>query len=194
MDLDISLKLYKTGYIAGNFHKCSCENARQKCTETSRLMIRAMSQLFEEGSSEEILVAMRTVLEHTDEPPFWSQKVIPFAETVLSVLIPLREQRLLFTPEGKPEERLTAALFLRWCDLASLKWLAFTLQASNRARRLMRTRYDEDACARYTATDLERLGHYLSGYMVNLENEMYDFPTAHYNLHIGIADVIKKLL
>jgi hypothetical protein len=153
-----------------------------------------MSQLLEEGSSEEILSALKTALERADESPFWGQKVIPFAETVLSVLVPLREQQLLFTPEGKPEERLTPELFLRWCDLANLKWLAFTLQSSNRSKKLVRTRYDEEACGRYEQTDLEQLGRYLSGYMVNLENEMYDFPSAHYNLHIGIADVIKKLL
>jgi hypothetical protein len=185
--------LYKTGYIGKNFYSAVPQTHRVTA-HNEPPMIRTMSQLLEEGSSEEILSALKTALKRADEAPFWEQKVVPFAETVLSVLVPLREQKLLFTPEGKPEEKLTAELFLRWCDLANLKWLAFTLQSSNHSKRLMRTRYEKGACERYAEMDLERLGHYLSSYMVNLENEMYDFPSTHYNLHIGIADVIKKLL
>jgi hypothetical protein len=185
--------LYKTGYIGGKFLQRQPCGHLENCPYESP-MIRTMSQLLEEGSSEEIISALKTALDRADEAPFWGQKVVPFAETVLSVLVPLRKQKLLFTPEGKPQQRLTPELFLRWCDLANLKWLAFTLQSSNRSQKLMRTRYDEEACERYTAMDLEPLGQYLSGYMVNLGNEMVDFPIAHYNLHIGIAGVIKKLL
>jgi hypothetical protein len=157
-------------------------------------MIRTMSQLFESGSETEILDALHVSLKNSNESPFWTEKTIPFAQAILSVLIPLREQHLLFSPEGTPESTLSATLFLKWCDLYSLRALAFILQKSNTAEILRSTQYDIASCEKYEPINLEVLGSYLSSYMVDLENEMADFPITHYNLHIGIADLIKKLL
>lgn len=157
-------------------------------------MFKTMRQLLSEGSRDEIIAAMRLTLSTTDEAPFWADKSLPYVEAILSALIPLREQGLLFTPEGRPQEKLTPALLLSWCDLLSLKSLAFTLQSSNEHGKLLRTQYDEQRASTYETIDLKALGSYLSSYTVNLENEAEDFPIAHYNLHIGITDVIKKLL
>lgn len=157
-------------------------------------MIRSMTQILANESVESIENALRAALERSDESPFWSQKVMPLAHAILSVTVPLRDQGLLFDPEGNPVQTLTPELLLRWCDLVSLKTLAFILQHSNQAGMLARTKYTEDMAKHYAAVDLSDLGNYLSGYMVNLENEAEDFPIAHYNLHIGIADVLAKLI
>jgi len=157
-------------------------------------VIRTFSQILAEGTSEEILAALQAALDKADESPFWATKVIPLAEAVLSVLIPLRDRQLLFTPEGEPQETLTPELVLRWCDLVSLKTLAFTLQKSNDSGQLERTKHSAEEARRYRHVDLETLAKYLGSYTVDLKNESLDFPIAHYNLHVGISDVLSKLM
>ncbi|MDD4854525.1 MAG: hypothetical protein PHQ22_04055 [Sulfuricurvum sp.] len=155
------------------------------------MILSSMSTLLKSGNSDTILGAISSTLERSDEAPFWRQKTLPYVEAILSVLIPLREQKLLFDPEGNPHEILTPALFLRWCDLMSLKTLAFTLTKSNDMGKLVRTKIISEV---YTPIDLEILGTYLSGYTVNLINETLDFPIRNYNLHIGISNLISKIL
>lgn len=151
-------------------------------------------ELFKHAEQEEILKVIADELEKRNESPFWKDKVVPFSEAILSVLIPLRDNKLLFTPEGKKAELLTPELFLEWSDFLSLKMLAFTLQKSNDANKLLRTSLDTAECERYKAIDLSVLGAYLSQYTVNLEKEELDFPIANYNLHQGVSNVIKSLL
>lgn len=155
------------------------------------MLLHSMSSLLKAGETSAIVGAISTALERSDEALFWRQKSLPFCEAILSVLIPLRTQKLLFDPEGKPHNELTPELFLRWCDLLSLRTLAFTLAKSNHAGKLLRTKIDTD---KYEPIDLEILGKYLSGYSVNLENEMVDFPITNYNLHIGMTTLITKIL
>lgn len=150
-----------------------------------------MRTLLSKGEMQPVLSAIEAALERSDEAPIWKQKTLPLAEAVLSVLIPLREQGLLFDPEGKPSHELTAELFLRWCDLLSLKTLAFTLAKSNAAHTLVRTKIN---AGHYTPVDLEILGRYLCGYSVNLNDEWVDFPISNYNLHIGITTLLSKIL
>lgn len=147
--------------------------------------------LLASGDMSAILGALSATLDRLDEAPFWRQKTLPYAEAILSVLIPLRDQKLLFDPEGNPHEILTPALFLRLCDLMSLKTLAFTLAKSNDMGKLVRTKIISEA---YTPIDLEILGTYLSDYTVNLVDETLDFPIRNYNLHIGISNLISKIL
>ena len=155
------------------------------------MTLHSMPTLLATGNSTAILGAISTTLERSDEAPFWRQKTLPFVEAILSVLIPLREQKLLFDPEGTSHETLTPSLFLRWCDLMSLKTLAFTLAKSNDQGKLIRTKITAQT---YQPIDLEILGKYLSGYTINLEDELIDFPIRNYNLHIGISDLISKIL
>lgn len=150
--------------------------------------------LFARACEEEIMTVIRQAVEASGESPFWAEKILPFSGAILSALIPLQQQGLLFTPEGRPQNDLTPELFFRWCDLVSLKSLAFTLQKSNEAGRLVRTKHDENSANAYEGIELERLGTYLSGYGVNLEDESADFPIAHYNLHQGVTTVLKGLL
>ncbi len=157
-------------------------------------MKEATYELFAKGSIEEIVETIETELKNRNESPFWRDKVAPFSEAVLSVLVPLREQKLLFNPEGKEEQKLTPELFFRWCDFVSLKMLFFTIDASNEAGELVRTQLPKERCSRYEPIDLEKLAAYLVRYSVNLKNEALDFPIANYNLHLGVANVIKSLL
>lgn len=157
-------------------------------------MILSMSQLFEKGSQEQITSALKVALDNANESPFWAEKILPYAEALLCVLIPLREQNLLFTPENTPCTTLTPDLFISWCDLMSAKTLAFTLQESNTKGKLTRVKIEEERANTYEVINLEVLGKYLAHYTINLDKEWDDFPIAHYNLHIGISDVMKKLV
>ena len=151
-------------------------------------------ELFKNGSLENIIEVLDAELQTRNESPFWRDKVVPFSSAILSVLIPLRENGMLFTPEGSAVDELTPELFLKWSDFVSLKFLAFTIQQSNENGKLLRTRLDEEICKKYEKIELKLLGDYLSLYTVNLENESLDFPIANYNLHQGVSNVIKSLL
>lgn len=155
------------------------------------MILHTMDTLFRSGDHSLILGAVSTALEKSDEVPMWKQKTLPYVEAILSVLIPLRDQNLLFDPEGNSHDNLTPALFLRWCDLMSLKTLAFTLAKSNETGKLVRTKIKNGD---YSPIDLEILGKYLSSYTINLEDEWQDFPITNYNLHIGITALIEKIL
>jgi hypothetical protein len=133
-------------------------------------------------------------LQTRSESPFWADKVVPFSEAILSVLVPLREQNLLFNTQGKVADRLTPELFLEWSDFVSLKMLAFTIQKSNVAEELLRTNIAQEDAKNYEQIDLTLLGDYLARYTVNLEDENLDFPISNYNLHQGVSNVIKSLL
>jgi hypothetical protein len=158
------------------------------------MILHSMATLLSSGNLKEIINAISAALERSDEAPFWQQKSIPYCEAILSVLIPLREQRLLFDPEGNPHPLLTPALFIRWCDLMSLKTLAFTLAKSNNEGKLVRTHITPDAAKSYVPIELETVGKYLSSYSVNLKDEWIDFPTRNYNLHIGITSLLAKII
>ncbi|MDD5717639.1 MAG: hypothetical protein PHW64_07525 [Sulfuricurvum sp.] len=158
------------------------------------MILHSMSTLLKAENNAAILGAIATALERSDEAPFWREKSLPFCEAILSVLIPLRAQNLLFDPEGRPHAELTPALLIRWCDLLSLKTLAFTLALSNKEGKLLRTKFSPDLCSTYQPIDLEILGKYLSGYSINLQDEWIDFPITNYNLHIGMTTLIAKIL
>ncbi len=151
-------------------------------------------ELFESATVEEILEILQNELQKRNESPFWRERVVPFSEAILSVLVPLRDRGMLFDPQGVSASLLTPELFFAWSDFLSLKTLAFTLQRSNEAGVLLRTKLKEDECRKYKPIDLTSLGAYLSKNRVNLENEYLDFPISSYNLHQGVSNVIKSLL
>jgi len=151
-------------------------------------------ELFKNATVENIVLEIETELKTRNESPFWADKVVPFSRAILSVLVPLRENDILFSPEGKYRDSLTPELFLEWNDFVSLKSLAFTIQKSNFSGELLRTSLDEQSSKRYSEIDLSLLGDYLSKQNVNLEDEALDFPISTYNLHQGVSNVIKSLL
>ena len=151
-------------------------------------------ELFKNEKLDTIVDKITSELALRNESPFWADKVVPFSTAILSVLIPLRDKGLLFDPQGNSLDTLTPEDFLEWSDFLSLKTLAFTLQMSNEANELLRTKIDKQMCQTYTNIDLKLLGDYLSRYTVNLEFENLDFPISNYNLHQGVSNVIKSLL
>jgi len=151
-------------------------------------------ELFKSDTKENILNILENELETRNESPFWADKVIPFSEAILSILIPLRDANMLFNPEGNEVHELTPELFFKWSDFVSLKTLAFSIQKSNIAHELLRTKLNDDICKKYENIDLKLLGDYLARYTVNLEDENLDFPISSYNLHQGVSNVIKSLL
>ena len=157
-------------------------------------MNQATLELFNSKSADDIATALDITLQSRNESPFWMDKVIPFSKAVLSILIPLREQKLLFDPQGKFQEDLTPELFLEWMDFVSLKMLAFTIQKSNESASLLRTSLSQEECLRYQAIDITLLADYLSKYSVNMQDESLDFPIANYNVHQGVKNVVKSLL
>jgi hypothetical protein len=151
-------------------------------------------KLFKSANIDTILEVLANELANRNESPFWKDKVVPFSEAILSVLLPLRDANMLFDPQGEAVLELTPELFFEWSDFVSLKTLAFTLQKSNEAGVLIRTRLSDEVCKRYAPVELKILGAYLSKNRVNLENEFLDFPISIYNLHQGVSNVIKSLL
>ena len=147
--------------------------------------------LLQNSSQKEILENIEDKLRKSDEADFWKEKIIPYSEAILSVLLPLKEQNLLFSPEGKIVNSLDSELFYRWSDLVCLKTLAFIIQQSNEQNKLLRTDYKN---VDYKTIDLEKLGIYLSSNKVNLVDEdSLDFPISIYNLHQGMLTIIKNL-
>ena len=151
-------------------------------------------ELFRTKNIEEIIDILDAELKTRNESPIWTERLIPFATAILSVLISLRDKNMLFSPEGKLEKELTPELFFKWSDFVSLKTLAFTIQKSNSEGKLLRTELDDSTCQEYEEIDLKLLGDYLSANNVNLEDEFLDFPISSYNLHQGVSNVIKSLL
>ena len=151
-----------------------------------------LTNLLQNSSLKEILEVVEAKLKISEEADFWKEKILPFCEATLSVLIPLKEQNLLFTPEGKIVMSLDSLLFYRWSDLVCLKTLAFIIQQSNEQNTLVRTDYKD---VKYEVINLEKLGVYLSSNRVNIVDEdSLDFPMSIYNLHIGMITIIKNLL
>ena len=151
-------------------------------------------KLFENENVNTICDVIEKELATRNESPFWADKVVPFSKAILSVLVPLRDNKILFNPQGGLEEKLTPKLFLEWHDFVSLKTLAFTIQMSNEKGELLRTTLTQVQCEKYEYIDLKLLGDYLGKYMVNLEYEDLDFPISNYNLHQGVSNVISSLL
>jgi len=151
-------------------------------------------ELFKNESVESIVDVIAKELESRNESPFWADKVVPFSRAILSVLVPLRDNGLLFDAQGDAQSELTPELFFEWNDFVSLKTLAFTIQKSNAEGKLLRTNLDDAECEKYKEIELKELGDYLSYNNVNLESEQLDFPISSYNLHQGVSNVIKSLL
>jgi len=157
-------------------------------------MTKESYELFKSSDVKTVVDVIEAELKTRNESPFWAEKVVPFSSAILSILIPLRDNNMLFDSQGKAVNELTPELFLEWSDFVSLKMLAFTIQKSNAVGELLRTNLNEELCKEYKEIDLKLLGDYLAHYTVNLEDELLDFPIAHYNLHQGVSNVIKSLL
>ena len=154
-------------------------------------MMKTLKMMFEENNAKQLTDALELGLKNNNESPFFAGKVTPLVEAIFSVVVPLKEQGLLFNPEGKKIEYFNFEEFLQWTDLVSLKNLYFTIKESNEKGNLTRVQFDG---SHYKSINLEILSDYIKRYNIHLEFEEEDFPIAHYNLHTGVASVIKELV
>lgn len=152
------------------------------------------NELLKSASKEKILKELDTKLQNSKEAEIWTSKVIVYTSAILSILIPLREQNLLINPEGRVLKELNCDEFFRWCDMVSLKTLAFRIEASNEASMLTNSRYELCDAEKYKSIDLEELAHYLVTCKVDLEDIDKDFPIVQFNVHRGVTQLIKELM
>lgn len=145
-------------------------------------------------SSEHFLARLQEALDASQESDFWKKSLIPATKTILATLLSLQSQGLLFTPEGKPLKQLTLTELLRWYDLVSLKSLAFILDQSNQAQKLLRTTYTEEQAARFTPLSLEALSAHLIQYSIALDDELADFPNRFYVQHQELGHIVNRLM
>jgi len=154
--------------------------------------MKTLNELLVNSSREEILELYAIALDKSEEEDFWKEKIIPYVDAILSVVLPLRDQKLLFTPEGRTVDIIDEEFYYRWADLMCLRTMAFILEESNAKVSLCRTDYKD---VNYEPIDLQTLGEYLSLYRVNLDDEdSLDFPVSNYNLHTGMLTTIKTLI
>ncbi len=147
--------------------------------------------LLQNKSKDELLEILAQKLDSSDEADFWKEKIIPYADTIFTILFQLNEQNLLFNPEGEIVELLNSELFFRWSDLVCLRVLYFILKQSNQKNELVRTKYKNKT---YKFINIEKLENYLFQNRINIiDEDILDFSIATYNLHIGINSIIKNL-
>ncbi len=147
--------------------------------------------LLQNSTSDEVLKVLSEKLDNSDEANFWKERIIPYVKTILTLLMPLQEQKLLFTPEGEEVDILNDQLFFRWADLVCLRVLYFIIKQSNERNELLRTKHKNKS---YKFIDIEEVENYLVQNKINITDEdSLDFPVATYNLHIGVNSIIKNL-
>jgi len=154
-------------------------------------MMKTLKMMFEKNDINQLTQALELGLKNKNESPFFAGKAIPLVEAIFSVIIPLKEQNLLFNPEGKKIEHFDFKEFLLWTDLVSLKNLYFTLKESNEKGELTRVSFKAE---NYKIVNLDVLTDYIKRFNIHEEYEEEDFPIAHYNLHTGVTSVIKELV
>jgi len=154
-------------------------------------MMKTLKMMFEEENIKQLTQALEIALKNKDESPFFAQKVTPLVEAIYSVIVPLKKQDLLFNPEGKKIEKFDFKEFLEWTDLVSLKNLYFIIKESNEKGELVRVGFKSN---NYEKIDLETLKDYVKRYNIHEEYEEEDFPIAHYNVHTGVASVMKDIV
>lgn len=84
------------------------------------------------GSADEISDIIGNMLEQGGDNAFWSGRALAMMKGLLSVLIPLKDNNLLFTPDGKRVDLLTFSLLQEWIADINLKKLYFTVKVANK--------------------------------------------------------------
>ena len=135
-----------------------------------------MNKLLNKGTINDIKIELEKRLSTSSHSDFWAKKVLPMSSAILSVLIPLRDQKKLINPELEAIELLSIDELVKWSDLVSLRGLYFFLKT------------------KWTIIDLKPLEEYLHFYNVSLEDPYAEFPIRHYNLNIGIGSVLQDVM
>lgn len=83
------------------------------------------------GSADEISDIIGNMLDQSGDNAFWAGRALAMMKGLLSVLIPLKNAGLLFTPDGEKVEILTFSLLQEWISANNLKKLYYTIKVSN---------------------------------------------------------------
>jgi len=151
-----------------------------------------MNELLQTITLQQLQEELKKRLLKSSHADFWNQKVLPLSEAIFSLILPLRDQGLLFNPETKKVNKLSIDEVLRWTDLVSLRNLYFILKKSNDMGYLIDTEYAKDD--KYAPIDLTIIENYLHFYNVDLNNPIAEFPIRNYNLNQGIGSVLEDLM
>jgi len=88
--------------------------------------------LLSKGNADEISDIIGNMLEQGGDNAFWSGRALSMMKGLLSVLIPLKDAGLLFTPDGEKAEILTFSLLQQWIADIHIKRLYFTVKVANK--------------------------------------------------------------
>jgi len=88
--------------------------------------------LLSKGNADEISDIIGNMLEQGGDNAFWSGRALSMMKGLLSILIPLKDAGLLFTPDGEKAEILTFSLLQKWIADVNIKRLFFTVKVANK--------------------------------------------------------------
>ena len=125
------------------------------------------------GGADEITDIIGNMLDTSGDNAFWSGRAITAMKALLSILVPLRDMGLLWTPDNKKAPILTFSVLNEWLgDLQSLKTLYFTIKRSNELGYLDKLDvFTEEEVNRYKPIDYKRLQNYLASVYLNIHDE-----------------------
>ena len=67
--------------------------------------MKTLNELLVNSSREEILELYTIALDKSEEEDFWKEKILPYVDAILSVLLPLRDQKTaIYTGRWKSRE------------------------------------------------------------------------------------------
>lgn len=84
------------------------------------------------GSADEITDIIGNMLDTGGDNSFWSGRALAMMKGLLSILVPLRDNGLMFDPTGKKVDVLTFSFLGKWIDMQNLKMLYFTIKEANK--------------------------------------------------------------
>lgn len=137
------------------------------------------------GNEDEITDIIGNMLDTTGENAFWSGRAITAMKALLSILVPLRDMGLLWTPDGKRAPILTFSVLSEWLgDLQNLKTLYFTIKRSNEMGFLDKLDvFDEEECKKYKPINYKRLQNYLASVYLNVHDENAKIEESSFKQH-----------
>ena len=124
------------------------------------------------GNADEVTDIIGNLLDTGGDNAFWAGRALAAMKALLSILIPLRDAGLLFSPDYKREPVLTFSLLNKWFDLTALRDLYFIIKNSNEKGILVAKEdikgFDNSDLQKYFEINYDRLQAYLTSVSVNI--------------------------
>lgn len=100
--------------------------------------------LLSKGTADEITDIIGNMLEQGGDNSFWSGRALSMMKGLLSILVVLKDNGLLFNPDGEKEEILTFTLLQKWIADVNIKKLYYTIRVANKILNNTFNFYKED--------------------------------------------------